>query len=122
MVGWHHRLNRYAFDQAPGEGEGQGSLACCSLWGCKELPTTELLNNNNIQLNKKNKKDDSTQKWAEDLNRHFSKEDLQTANGHMTISTSIIIRKIKIKTTMRFHLMSIRIAKIKKSTSPLRGE
>ena len=45
MVGWHHRLNGHEFEQAPGGGEGQGSLACCSPWGCKELDTTERLNN-----------------------------------------------------------------------------
>ena len=41
MVGWHHRLNEYKFEQALGDGEGQGSLACCSPWGCKESDTTE---------------------------------------------------------------------------------
>ena len=41
MVGWHHQLNRHEFEQAPGDGEGQESLACCSLWGCKESDTTE---------------------------------------------------------------------------------
>ena len=41
MVGWHHRLNGHEFEQAPGDGEGQGSLACCSPWGCKESDTTE---------------------------------------------------------------------------------
>ena len=40
----HHQLNRHEFEQAPGDGEGQGSLACCSLWGCKELDMTEKLN------------------------------------------------------------------------------
>ena len=44
MVGWHHRLNGHEFEQAPGNGEGQGSLACCSPWGCKELDVTEHLN------------------------------------------------------------------------------
>ena len=44
MVGWHHQLNGQDFEQAPGAGEGQGSLACCSQWGCKELDTTERLN------------------------------------------------------------------------------
>ena len=44
MVGWHHRLNRHEFEQALGHGEGQGSLACCSPWGRKELDTTEWLN------------------------------------------------------------------------------
>ena len=43
MVGWHHRLNGHEFDQAPGVGDGQGSLSC-SPWGCKELDTTEQLN------------------------------------------------------------------------------
>ena len=33
MVGWHHRHNRHEFEQAPGVGDGQGSLACCSPWG-----------------------------------------------------------------------------------------
>ena len=46
MVGWHHRLNGYEFEQTPGDNEGQGSLACGSPWGCKELDTTERLNNN----------------------------------------------------------------------------
>ena len=41
MVGWHHQLDGCEFEQALGNSEGQGSLACCSLWGCKELDTTE---------------------------------------------------------------------------------
>ena len=45
MVGWHHRLNEHEFERALGDGEGQGSMACCSPWGCKELDITELLNN-----------------------------------------------------------------------------
>ena len=48
MVGWHHWLNGHDFEATLGDGEGQGSLACCSPWGCKELDTTENLNNNNI--------------------------------------------------------------------------
>ena len=46
MVGWHHRLNGHGFEPAPGDGEGQGNLACCSPWGCKELAMTEWLSNN----------------------------------------------------------------------------
>ena len=46
MVGWHHRLNAHEFEQAPGDGKGQGSLACCSLWCLKESDTIEQLNNN----------------------------------------------------------------------------
>ena len=44
MVGWHHQLNGPEFAQAPKDGEGQGSLACCSSWGHKELDMTEQLN------------------------------------------------------------------------------
>jgi len=40
MVGWHYRLNGYEFEQTPGDSEGQGSLACCISWRCKELDTT----------------------------------------------------------------------------------
>ena len=47
MVGCHHQLNGHEFEQSLGDGEGQGSLACCSPWGCKELDKTEKLNNNN---------------------------------------------------------------------------
>jgi len=46
MVGWHHLLNGHEFKQAPGDGEGQGSLECCSPWGHKESDTTERMNNN----------------------------------------------------------------------------
>ena len=45
MVGWHHRFNEKEFEQAPGDGEGWGSMVCCSLWGRKESDTTEWLNN-----------------------------------------------------------------------------
>ena len=47
MAGWHHQLNRHEFEQAPGDSEGQGSLACCSPWGHKESDTTEQVNNKN---------------------------------------------------------------------------
>ena len=45
MVGWHHQLNGPEFEQALGDGEGQGGLACCSPWGRREWDTTERLNN-----------------------------------------------------------------------------
>jgi len=48
MVGWYHRLNGHEFEQTPGDGEGQGSLACCSAWGHKESDMSEWLNNNHI--------------------------------------------------------------------------
>ena len=46
IVGWHHRLNGHEFEQTPGNGEGQGSLAYCSPRSHKELDATEQLNNN----------------------------------------------------------------------------
>ena len=47
MVGWDHRLNRHESEQAPGDGKGQGSLACCKPRGRKELDMTEQLDNTN---------------------------------------------------------------------------
>ena len=49
MVGWNHQLNGHEFEQAPGDGEGQGSLGCCSPWGAKESDMTEWLNNKKNQ-------------------------------------------------------------------------
>ena len=52
MVGWHHQLDGHEFEQAPGVGDGQGNLACCSLWDCKELDTTESLNGTELNCGK----------------------------------------------------------------------
>ena len=50
MVGWHHQLNGREFEQALKDGDGQGSLVCCSPWDRKESYMTEQLNNNNLEM------------------------------------------------------------------------
>ena len=67
IVGWHHCLNGHESEQAPGVGDGQGSLACCSPWGHKESDMTEWLNNNNKEYNS----------WTETFNRGVQQQSIK---------------------------------------------
>ena len=110
MFAWHHQLDGHEVEQAPGDGEGQGSLACFSPWGHKELDTLSNWTTwewEKIIANKatdkgyipkyisssyssiSEKQTTQSKNWTEDLKRHFSKENIQMVNKCMKRCTTL---------------------------------
>ena len=83
MVGWHHGLNGHEFEQTLGDSEGQGSLACCSPWGHKELDMTQQLNNSNKNCWAKERKERRK-------NRRERKEDLEVMSSHIRMYEKLL--------------------------------
>ena len=71
MAGWHHRLNGHEFEKTPGDGEGQGSLACCSPCGHRESDMTERLNHNKKKKISRVEHGKEKEKSKENQNREY---------------------------------------------------
>ena len=80
MVGWYHQLNGHEFEQALGDGEGQGGLVCCRPCGCEESDTTERFKNNKVHQRtlskKKERKKRQHTEWEEKFTNHISDKEV----------------------------------------------
>ena len=92
MVAWYHQLDGHEFEQAPGDGEGQRSLACCSPWGHKELDTTKRLNNKYIRNAKPQKSDKQEEEKKEGCMERREGEN----TGSIFSSVKAIITSVKL--------------------------
>ena len=135
MIGWHHWLNGHEFEQAAGVGDGQGSLTCCSPWDRKESDMTEWLNQTELSCFPSGSNGKESPCHAGDLGSvpgkirirkiPWRREWLPTpvfcpGEFHGQRTGTEDIREMQIKTTMRYYLIPVRMAIIKKQalTSP----
>ena len=89
MVGWHHWLNGHEFEKAPGVGDGQRSLACCSPWGRKESDMTEWLN------------------WTDSTKRKGRKEDITEINSWLYVSLCITLLLIYVSCYIEYIIICV---------------
>ena len=87
MVGWHHEINGHEFEQTQGNSEGQGSLACCSLWGLKESDMTQQLNN---------KKKKFGQEWSSSKDKEVGSQEHGKLKDVPTLSPGQIYKQCSI--------------------------
>ena len=92
IVGWHQQLSDHEFGQAPGDGEGQRSLACCSPWGRTESDTTQQLDNNKMKISLKNH-EEMKGEWQK-YERSEVQNILRKSNGYAQFQNRILVEDI----------------------------